>query len=102
MSAVDVLTLRRNASGALRRAWELRGLHPEMAERLRLWRLSEFAVTRLPATEDIYLLHGTGRSNPQDERLFAVAEVRDLTAVRGEDGLFPRAARAGTHARRGT
>src|SRR3954449_5783004 len=57
-----------------------------MAERLRLWRLSGFALERLPSAEDVYLLHATARSNPKDERLFAVAEVRDLTPVRGDGG----------------
>jgi acetyl-CoA carboxylase carboxyltransferase component len=57
-----------------------------MAERLRLWRLSEFELERLPSAEDVYLLRGTARSNPADERLFAVAEVRDLTPVRDADG----------------
>ena len=57
-----------------------------MAHRLHLWRLSEFAIERLPSAEDVYLFHGTGRSNPKDERLFALAEVRDLTPVRDESG----------------
>ena len=36
--------------------------------------------------EDVYLFHGVARENPKDERLFALAEVRDLTPVRDEDG----------------
>ena len=65
----------------------LRGLHPEMAERLHLWRLSNFALERLPsAAEDVYLFRGTARENPREERIFALAEVRDLTAVRDESG----------------
>jgi acetyl/propionyl-CoA carboxylase alpha subunit/acetyl-CoA carboxylase carboxyltransferase component len=86
MSAVDVITLRRDEHGALVEDERLRGLHPEMAERLRLWRLSEFELERLPSAEDVYLLHGRARANPQDERLFAVAEVRDLTPARDADG----------------
>jgi acetyl-CoA carboxylase carboxyltransferase component len=81
MSAVDVFTFEHGVEDV-----PLRGLHPEMAERLRLWRLSEFELKRLPSAEDVYLLHGTARSNPSDERLFAVAEVRDLTPVRDDDG----------------
>jgi acetyl/propionyl-CoA carboxylase alpha subunit/acetyl-CoA carboxylase carboxyltransferase component len=61
-----------------------RGLHPMMAKRLQLWRLGEFDVERLPSVEDVYLFHGVARSNPKDERLFAIAEVRDVTPVRGD------------------
>ncbi len=63
-----------------------RGLHPMMAKRLQFWRLSEFDVQRLPSAEDVYLFHGVARSNPRDERLFAVVEVRDVTPVRDEAG----------------
>ncbi|MDQ5833545.1 MAG: hypothetical protein M3550_10890, partial [Actinomycetota bacterium] len=57
-----------------------------MAERLRLWRLAEFELTRLPSAEDVYLYHGVARANAKDERLFALAEVRDLTPVHDEAG----------------
>jgi acetyl/propionyl-CoA carboxylase alpha subunit/acetyl-CoA carboxylase carboxyltransferase component len=63
-----------------------RGVHPMMAERLHLWRLKNFTVERLPSVEDVYLLHATAKDNPKDERLFAVAEVRDLTPVRDGNG----------------
>jgi acetyl/propionyl-CoA carboxylase alpha subunit/acetyl-CoA carboxylase carboxyltransferase component len=63
-----------------------RGLHPSIAKRLHLWRLSNFKIERLPSVEDVYLLHGTARDNPKDERLFAVAEVRDVTPVRDPAG----------------
>ena len=85
MSAVDLLTYRREA-GELAEDEVLRGLHPEMADRLRLWRFSNFALERLPAAEDVYLFRGTARSNPREERIFALAEVRDLTAVRDQHG----------------
>ena len=81
MSAVDVFTFEHGIEDVA-----LRGLHPEMAERLRLWRLAEFELERLPSAEDVYLLHATAHSNPSDERLFAVAEVRDLTPVRDDAG----------------
>ena len=64
----------------------LRGLHPMMAERLDLWRLGNFQLERLPSVEDVYLFHGVARENPADERLFAIAEVRDVTPVRDEAG----------------
>ncbi|MFN8038355.1 MAG: carboxyl transferase domain-containing protein [Acidimicrobiales bacterium] len=73
-------------TGAFVEDRSLRGLHPMMAERLHLWRLANFAVERLPSAEDVYLFHGIGRDAPSDERLFAVAEVRDLTPVRDDHG----------------
>jgi acetyl-CoA carboxylase carboxyltransferase component len=66
------------------RSW--RGIHPMLAERLHLGRLSKFELTRLPSTEDVYLFSARARSNPKDERLFAAAEVRDLTPERSPSG----------------
>ncbi len=63
-----------------------RGVHPMMAKRLHLWRLSNFKIDRLPSVEDVYLIHAIARDNPKDERLFACAEVRDVTPVRDETG----------------
>jgi acetyl/propionyl-CoA carboxylase alpha subunit/acetyl-CoA carboxylase carboxyltransferase component len=65
-----------------------RGLHPMLAQRLDLWRLSNFDLTRLPTIEDVYLYHCVGRENPSDERLVALAEVRDLTPVRDASGVL--------------
>ncbi len=87
-----------NALGAYTFRWQhgrpeeettLRGLHPMMAKRLQLWRLSNFDIERLPSVEDVYLFHGVARSNPKDERLFAFAEVRDLTPMHGQDADEP-------------
>ena len=63
-----------------------RGIHPMLGKRLHLWRLENFNLDRLPSAEDLYLLHAVARDNPKDERLFACAEVRDLTPVRDESG----------------
>jgi acetyl/propionyl-CoA carboxylase alpha subunit/acetyl-CoA carboxylase carboxyltransferase component len=63
-----------------------RNMHPMLAKRLTLDRLRHFAITRLDSAEDVYLFHGVARANPKDERLFALAEVRDLTPVRDEAG----------------
>src|ERR1039458_4710814 len=63
-----------------------RGLHPMMGKRLHLWRLGNFKIERLPSVEDVYLLHAVAHDNPKDERLFAAAEVRDVTPVRDEAG----------------
>jgi acetyl/propionyl-CoA carboxylase alpha subunit/acetyl-CoA carboxylase carboxyltransferase component len=85
MSAVDLFTFRPGPDGLVEDE-PLRGLHPTMGERLLLWRFERFALERIPAGEDVYLFHGVARENPRDERLFALAEVRDLTPVRDEDG----------------
>jgi acetyl/propionyl-CoA carboxylase alpha subunit/acetyl-CoA carboxylase carboxyltransferase component len=63
-----------------------RGLHPMMGKRMHLWRLSNFAIERLPSPEDVYLFHAVAHTNPKDERLFAIAEVRDLTPVQDDAG----------------
>jgi acetyl/propionyl-CoA carboxylase alpha subunit/acetyl-CoA carboxylase carboxyltransferase component len=63
-----------------------RGVHPMMAKRLHFWRLTNFQLERLPSAEDIYLLRAVAAENPKDERLFACAEVRDLTPVRDAQG----------------
>ena len=63
-----------------------RGIHPMMGKRLHLWRLGNFKIDRLPSVEDVYLIHAVARDNPKDERLFACAEVRDVTPVQDETG----------------
>ncbi|PYQ45228.1 MAG: carbamoyl-phosphate synthase subunit L [Acidobacteria bacterium] len=63
-----------------------RGIHPMMAKRLHMWRLNNFNVERLPSIEDVYLLRAVAKENPKDERLFAVAEVRDVTPRRDQSG----------------
>ncbi|GDY32648.1 ATP-binding protein [Gandjariella thermophila] len=65
----------------------IRGLHPLIAQRLQLWRLRHFDLTRLPsADEDVYLLRCVAPRNPSDERLVAMAQVRDLTPLRDDEG----------------
>ncbi|MBT0768738.1 ATP-grasp domain-containing protein [Kineosporia sp. J2-2] len=65
----------------------IRGLHPQIAQRLQLRRLREFDLTRLPSTdEEVYLFRAAARSNPADERLFVMGQVRDLTPQREPDG----------------
>ena len=63
-----------------------RNMHPMIAERLDLWRLSNFNLERLPSAEDVYLFQAVARDNPKDDRLIALAEVRDLTPARGSSG----------------
>ncbi len=63
-----------------------RNMHPMLAERLDLGRLAEFDIERLDSVEDVYLFRGVARSNSRDERLFAVAEIRDVTPAYDETG----------------
>ncbi|MEV0154021.1 biotin carboxylase N-terminal domain-containing protein [Micromonospora sp. NPDC050686] len=65
----------------------IRGLHPLIAQRLQLPRLRHFDLTRLPsADEEVYLFHCVAPDNPADERLAAMAQVRDLTPLRDAEG----------------
>ncbi len=65
----------------------IRGLHPLIAQRMQLERLRDFDLTRLPSQdEEIYLFRCTAKENPSDERLMAMAQVRDLTALRDDKG----------------
>ncbi|MFU8839207.1 MAG: biotin carboxylase N-terminal domain-containing protein [Nitriliruptoraceae bacterium] len=84
--SVEHLTFRRDETGRFRERRHLRGIHPLIAGRLDLWRFEHFAMTRLPSSDNTYLFHATAHDNPDDERLFVVAEVRDLTPVRDPDG----------------
>jgi len=62
------------------------GMHPMVAERLEIWRLSNFRIVQLPAREYTYLFHAVAHKNPKDERLFAFIDVPDLTPVRDAHG----------------
>lgn len=64
----------------------VRGLHPMIARRLRLWRLQNFALERLPAVEDTYVFRCTEPHDGGDERIVALAEVRDLRPTYDETG----------------
>ena len=58
-----------------------------MVERLQLWRLANFDVERLPAARGrATSARAVARTNPKDQRLFALGEVRDLTPVRDDEG----------------
>ena len=82
----DVFTFSRGPDGEFVEDRDLSGLHPMMADRLDIWRLANFTLERLPSADDVYLFRAVGRENPRDERLVALAEIRDLTPVRAEDG----------------
>ena len=51
------------------------------------------------SAEDVYLFHGVARDNPKDHRLFAVAEVRDLTVGRTRTGRRPTRGSSGSACR---
>ncbi|WP_276967940.1 biotin carboxylase N-terminal domain-containing protein [Desertimonas flava] len=65
---------------------KFRGLHPMIARRLQMWRLANFEISRLPSADDVYAFNCVARDTASDERLVAVAEVRDLTPVRDDAG----------------
>ncbi|MBW0105580.1 carboxyl transferase domain-containing protein [Pseudonocardia sp. KRD291] len=79
-------TFRPDAGGDLVEDRTLRGMHPLVADRLRLWRLSAFDLQRLPAAMDVHLFRATGKNVTADDRLIAMADVRELTVLRDEDG----------------
>ncbi|WP_138757471.1 ATP-binding protein [Modestobacter altitudinis] len=82
---VDAVTFRPSPDGPAEERI-IRGMHPLTAQRLDIWRLKDFEGQRLPSAEDTYVLHVVAKDNPNDERLIAMAEVRDLTPLRDEAG----------------
>ncbi|WP_194921491.1 ATP-binding protein [Catenulispora rubra] len=79
-------TFRRTTTG-LTEERLIRGLHPYIAERMQLERLTKFDLTRQPSSdEDVYLYQCVARENPADDRLVAFTQVRDLTELRDHDG----------------
>jgi acetyl/propionyl-CoA carboxylase alpha subunit/acetyl-CoA carboxylase carboxyltransferase component len=64
----------------------VRGVHPMVGRRLHLWRLRDFRITRLDAPEDVLLYHCVARDNEADERLVALAQVRQFAVIRDDDG----------------
>jgi acetyl-CoA carboxylase carboxyltransferase component len=80
------LTFRPAQNGGMAEDLTIRDMHPLMGQRLDLWRLKNFNGTRLPAAAGTYLFHVTAKDNPSDERLIALAEVRDATTQRNEAG----------------
>ena len=80
------LTFRAAPDGVLAEDLTIRDMHPLTGQRLDLWRLKNFNGTRLPAAEGTYLFHVVAKENPSDERLIALAEVRDVTPQLNEAG----------------
>ena len=75
----------------------VRGVHPMVGRRLNLWRLRDFNITRLDAPEDVLLYHCVAPGNAADQRLVALAQIRELAVVRDAAGhvtSLPHAERA--------
>ncbi len=86
---VAYFTFRPQSDGTRSRMVEdtlVRGVHPMVGRRLGLWRLSEFDVTRLAAPEDVMLYHCIAPDNEADQRLVALAQIRQLSIVHDEAG----------------
>ncbi len=83
---VGYFTFRPQEGGSVAEDYLVRGVHPMVGRRLNLWRLRDFDLTRLDAPEDVLLLHAVARENSQDQRLVALAQVRQLVVVRDEEG----------------
>jgi acetyl/propionyl-CoA carboxylase alpha subunit/acetyl-CoA carboxylase carboxyltransferase component len=87
----------RPAGGSVIEDDNVRGVHPMVGRRLNLWRLRDFRITRLDAPEDVLLYRCVARENEADQRLVALAQVRQFAVVRDEDGQvtsLPHAERA--------
>jgi acetyl/propionyl-CoA carboxylase alpha subunit/acetyl-CoA carboxylase carboxyltransferase component len=86
-SGTQYFTLRREVGGWVEdRVY--RGLHPMVGKRLHVSRFERFDIERLSSVEDVYLFRIVGRENKKDERLFALAEVRDVTPIRDDVGAL--------------
>ncbi|CAN5418114.1 biotin carboxylase N-terminal domain-containing protein [soil metagenome] len=87
----------RPSDDGLREDRVIRDMHPLTGQRLDLWRLKNFDGTRLPSPDNTYLFHCVAKGNPDDERLVALAEIRDANPLRDADGqvtAFPAVERA--------
>ncbi|WP_370590191.1 carboxyl transferase domain-containing protein [Tessaracoccus sp. SD287] len=98
---VEYFTFRPEEAGGVDEDVLVRGVHPMVARRLNLWRLREFELTRLDAPGDVLLYECVARSNPNDRRLVAIAQVRQMSVVRdpatGKVTSLPHAERAVLH-----
>lgn len=83
---VGYFTFRPGDDGSLIEDELVRGVHPMVGRRLDLWRLTEFSITRIDGPEDVLLYRCTAPDNPADQRLVALAQVRQIAVVRDDDG----------------
>ena len=95
--SVEYLTFRPTEDGGMAEDQRIRGVHPMVFRLLDLWRLREFDITRVPAPEGVLLFECVARTNPDDRRLVAMAQVRQVATVRAANGRLiglPHAERA--------
>jgi len=83
---VHEMTFRPGQDGVMAEDLTIRDMHPLTGQRLDLWRLKNFNGNRLPAVAGTWLFHLVAKENPSDERLVALAEVRDATPQLNEAG----------------
>ncbi|GAB96409.1 putative acyl-CoA carboxylase [Kineosphaera limosa NBRC 100340] len=83
---VGYFIFRPQPDGTLEEDVLVRGVHPMVGRRLNLWRLRDFDLTRLDAPEDVLLYRAVARGNESDQRLVALAQVRQVAVVRDESG----------------
>ncbi|MGJ6980541.1 carboxyl transferase domain-containing protein [Aestuariimicrobium soli] len=83
---VGSYTFRLGESGEVEEVRLERGVHPMVARRLNLWRLSNFELTRVETPSNLVLLDAVAKSNPADERLICLTQVRRLTLMRDDSG----------------
>ncbi len=81
---VSYFTFRPQGDGLVEDAL-VRGLHPMVGRRLDLFRLRHFDVTRVDAPEDVLIYHCIAKDNAADQRLVAMAQVRELAVVRDDE-----------------
>ncbi|WP_420175168.1 carboxyl transferase domain-containing protein [Luteococcus sp. OSA5] len=82
---VEYLTLRPGPDGLVEDRIQ-RGHHPMVGRQLNLWRLENFDLERLDAPGTTVLLKAVAKTNADDARLVALAQVRRLSILRDEDG----------------
>ena len=80
------LTFRPAEDGGFAEDATIRDMHPLIGQRFALWRLKNFTGTRLAAARGTYLFDVVAKENPSDERLIALADVRDVTPQLNEAG----------------
>jgi acetyl/propionyl-CoA carboxylase alpha subunit/acetyl-CoA carboxylase carboxyltransferase component len=64
---------------------ELYDLHPTTAARIDLARYVNFELERIPAEEGVYAFVGHAREDPEDERVFILADARDRASSAGSE-----------------
>ena len=96
---IHQFTFRPDADGAAVEDGLVRGMHPMVGRRLDLWRLREFTLTRLPSPDDVLLFHAVAPGNEADQRIVALAQVRELSVVRDAAGHVVSLPAGGAHRR---